>query len=367
MISDTEAEATPVEPSSTLQRDAGIAVPDAATPVAGSGGGDAAAGPVDAAATSPEEPVAEPAVDSAGCPLSLEGFAALGDERQGRTTGGAAGETVTVRDQAELSRYASADEPYVIRVMGALKIEPKGKEIPVASHKTIIGVGDNAEIFEGGFNLGVGVHNVILRNLQIHGTLVQDDWEGKTQDYDGVQMDTAHHVWIDHCHFHHIGDGIIDSRKDTSYLTVSWNILSDHNKAFGIGWTENVTAQLTIHHNWFRDVNQRNPSTDNVLRAHLYNNWLQRLASYGNYARGATNMVLENSVFESVKDPHYFDTGSLVAIDNEYVATTGKRSSSGARYEVFDPHTFYEYTLTPTAEVPALLTRCAGPRATLGL
>jgi pectate lyase len=131
-------------------------------------------------------------------------------------------------------------------------------------------------------------------------------------------MDTANHVWIDHVHFHHLGDGMIDSRMDTTYLTVSWNILENHNKAFGIGWTDNVTAQMTIHHNWIHDTTQRNPSTDNVLRAHLFNNLLENCTSYGNYARGGTNMVLQNSTFVSVNDPHYYDTGTLVATGNVY-------------------------------------------------
>ena len=116
-------------------------------------------------------------------------------------------------------------------------------------------------------------------------------------------MDTADHVWIDHVRFIHLGDGMIDSRKDTTFLTVSWNILENHNKAFGIGWTENVTAQMTIHHNWIHDTNQRNPSTDNVLRAHLFNNLMENFTSYGNYARGGTNMVLQNSTFVEREGP----------------------------------------------------------------
>ncbi|WP_437336637.1 pectate lyase family protein [Sorangium sp. So ce394] len=307
------------------------------------------------------------AVDSEGCPLTLEGFASVSGEGQDGTYGGRDGETVTVTTQADLEKYAGAAEPYVIRVQGKITMSPKGKEISVASDKTIVGVGATAEISQGGFFLGSGVHNVILRNLTIGDTFVEGDWEGKTQDFDGVQMDTAHHVWIDHCHLHHIGDGMIDSRKDTSYLTVSWSILSDHNKAFGIGWTENLTAQMTIHHNWFRDLNQRNPSTDNVLRAHLYNNWLQRIDSYGNYARGGTNMVLENSVFDTVNRPHYYDDGTLVATGNIYRSTSGDKESSGSTYSFFDPSDFYEYSLDPADQVEALLTRCAGPRPGLGL
>ncbi len=307
-----------------------------------------------------------PTTDSEGCPLTLEGFATLNAMEQNGTYGGRDGQTVTVTTQADLNTYATAEEPYVIRVQGPITFSPKGTEIRVKSNKTIIGVGTTGDIVQGGFFLAEGVHNVIFRNLTIRDSFVEGDYDGKTQDYDGIQMDTAHHVWIDHCHLKHMGDGLIDSRKDTSYLTVSWSILSDHNKAFGIGWTENVSAQMTIHHNWFRDLNQRNPSIDNVERAHLYNNFLQRLTSYGNYARGGTNAVIENSVFEDVNNPHYYDTGSLVARGNTYAGTTGQKESSGSTYSYFDPSDSYDYSLDPTNEVEALLDKCAGPRPELG-
>lgn len=305
-------------------------------------------------------------VDADGCPLTQEGFSTRSALGQDGTSGGAEGPVVTVSTQVELEQYASSEEPYVIRVDGTITIVPKGKEVNIRSNKTIIGVGTTGEINEGGFFVGAGEHNIILRNLKIGNTFKEDDPEGKDQDWDGIQIDTGHHIWIDHCDFHHGGDGLIDSRKDTTNLTVSWSILRDHNKAFGIGWTENVTAEMTIHHNIIRNTTQRNPSTDNVLRAHLYNNWLENVTSYGNYARGATNMVLENSVFENVNNPHYYDTGSLVAIGNIYSETSGQKESSGSVYSFFDPTDFYDYDLDDAAEVKALLTQCAGPRPSLG-
>ncbi|WP_426513229.1 hypothetical protein ACPPVO_22950 [Dactylosporangium sp. McL0621] len=135
-----------------------------------------------------------------------------------------------------------------------------GYEIPVTSNKTIIGAGKSGRIKNGGFFLGAGVHNVIICNLTIGDTAVaSDDPDDKDFDYDGIQMDKADHVWIDHDTFTNINDGYIDSRKDTSYLTVSWNVMGNHNKTFGIGWTDNVTARATIHHNWIHDTTQRNP------------------------------------------------------------------------------------------------------------
>ena len=87
-------------------------------------------------------------------------------------------------------------------------------------------------------------------------------------------MDTVDHVWIDHNRFTHMGDGLLDIRKDSQYVTVSYNRFDNHNKAFGIGWTTNVKTQITIDHNWFSGTKQRNPSADNCAYAHLYNNYL---------------------------------------------------------------------------------------------
>ena len=302
-------------------------------------------------------------------PDVADGFASVNDMGQNGTTGGAGGKTVTVTTQADLEKYAANPQPYVIRVKGAITIAPKGKEVRMASDKSIIGVGKTGEIVEGGFFLGPGVHNVIIRNLTIRDSFVKGDWDGKTQDHDGVQMDTAHHVWIDHCHFSRLGDGMIDSRKDTTYLTVSWCIFSDHNKTFGIGWTPNVTAQITIHHNWFRNVGQRNPAVDNVLRAHLYNNYLQGVKSYGHHSRGRTNMIVQNSVFENVRRPHAVDKGTLVATGNIYRKTTDQGWPWGAKARgpaFFDPGKFYKCKLLRAKHVPAILARYAGPQENIG-
>jgi pectate lyase len=298
------------------------------------------------------------------CPLDLVGFAT----REGGTTGGGNAAPTTVTTQAALRTCATASGQRVCRVQGTVTFSPF-EEIRVTSDKTIIGAGNSAAIVMGGFFLGEGVHNVIIRNLTIRDSYVEgQNEEGGDEggDRDGVQMDAANHVWIDHCRFSRLGDGLIDSRMDTTFETVSWNILENHDKTFGIGWTENVTAQITIHHNWLRNTNQRNPSTDNVLRAHLFNNVMEALDSYGNYARGGTNMVLQNSVFINVNNPHYYDTGTLVATGNIYRGATGQQESSGTSFSFFDPGTFYSYTLDPASAVEALVERCAGPRAELG-
>ncbi|MCX5396297.1 pectinesterase family protein [Streptomyces sp. NBC_00102] len=295
------------------------------------------------------------------------GFASLA----GGTTGGAGGPVVTVTNQADLARYAGADGPYVIRVAGSLAVEPFGHDVDVTSDKTIVGVGDTAEIVHGELHLDPGTHNVIIRNLTIRDSYVEGDWDGKTTDFDAIQMDTADHVWIDHNRFTHMGDGLLDIRKDSRYITVSYNQFAQHNKAFGIGWTTNVSTEITVDHNWFTGTKQRNPSADNCAYAHLYNNYVSAQVAdgdpvwtYGNWARGATKMVIENSYFRDVQHPYQADaTAQLVQRGSILKNTTGRTDTWGA---AFDPRAFYPYRLDRAADVPGIVTRDSGPQRDIG-
>ncbi|WP_306316512.1 MULTISPECIES: pectinesterase family protein [unclassified Streptomyces] len=300
---------------------------------------------------------------------TADGFASVNSQGQNGTYGGRGGQTVTVKTLADLEKYATASAPYVIVVAGEIKMDPVGKEIKVASDKTIVGAGTAGQIVGGGFFLGTGVHNVIIRNLTIRDSY-QGIWNDKDHDFDAVQMDGAHHVWIDHNDLRRMADGLIDVRKDSTNVTVSWNKLSNDNKAFGIGWTENVLTDITIHHNWIRETEQRNPSTDNAAHAHLYNNYLEDAAgtdiksSYGNYSRGKTKMVLENSYFQGFNNPVIKDsTAALVQRGNVFSGTSGRNESGGT---AFTPSDFYAYTLDKAADIPGILKSGAGPRSSIG-
>jgi pectinesterase len=295
------------------------------------------------------------------------GFASL----DGGTTGGAGGKVVTVTTQAGLERYAAAEEPYVIRVAGTITAEPFGATVVVASNKTIIGVGIAGELVQGELNLKPGTHNVIIRNLTIRDSYVEGNWDCKDTDFDGIQMDTVHHVWVDHNRFSRICDGQLDIRKDSEYVTVSYNRFENNNKTIGIGWTENVKTQLTMDHNWFRGTKQRNPSADNCAYAHLYNNYLTAQAdpgdpvwTYGNWSRGRTKMVIENSYYRDVQHPYQADaTAELVQRGSILKNTTGRHEAWGT---AFDPRDFYDYRLDPAAAVPALVKKFSGPQKQLG-
>ncbi|MEL7977368.1 pectinesterase family protein [Isoptericola sp. F-RaC21] len=280
------------------------------------------------------------------------------------TTGGADGETVTASTYADLEKYVTAPEPYVVRVEGTLEADEMGKELKVTSNKTIIGAGDSGELVGGGFFLGEDTENVIIRNLTIRDTrMPQDDPDDKEFDYDAIQMDGATNVWIDHNRLVRMNDGLIDNRHNTTNVTVSWNEIAEDNKAFGIGWTEDLVTEITIHHNWIHDNNQRNPSIDNVAKAHLYNNLMENLGSYGNLARGGSKVVIENSYYDGVPRPFdRQDDAALTERGSIVVDSPGGQNTGGT---TFDPKADYDYTLDPAADVPAIVKGGAGPQASI--
>jgi pectate lyase len=128
------------------------------------------------------------------------------------------------------------------------------------------------------------------------------------------------------------------------------------------GWTENVVARGTVHHNWFDNTNQRNPSADNLAQVHLYNNYLVKTGSYGHYARGRSNALVENVYFENCKNPLTKDDGAILqATGNVYSGCSGTIASNSGT--AFKPS--YSYSLTATKDVPAYVKANAGPQASV--
>lgn len=275
------------------------------------------------------------------------------------TTGGAGGETVTVDEPAELVAAAASAEPLTILVDGTIDVGD-GSMIKVTANKTIAGAAGGGEIVDGGLFVD-RVSNVIIRNLTFRDSFIGADWDGKSpeNDNDGIRIDTSHHVWVDHNEFERLGDGQLDIRKDSTAVTASWNYFRDHNKTLGVGWTDNVVTTLTLHHNRFSNVHQRNGSLDNVAAGHVYNNWLSGVSSYGMNARGAeTQLVVESNVFEHARNP-LIGEGSVFQQDNIFVDVWGEQPrDTGA---TFDASANYAYTADPASDVRKLLTKDAGP------
>jgi pectate lyase len=290
-----------------------------------------------------------------------DGFASLPGHGLPGTTGGQAGKIVTATTIAQLQEFASAPEPLVILIDDSLRADAYVK-IPVAANKSFIGAGAGAEVVNAGFKL-INVSNVIFRNFTVRDSYIPGDWDGKRpdNDRDGIQLDTSHHVWVDHMKIQRMGDGLIDTRKDSDFLTYSWNVFADNNKALGVGWSANAVTRMTIHHNWIRNTTQRNFSLDNTAAAHVYNNYLQDIGQYGMMGRNAAKVVLEGNYFTAVQDPIVAkDPGTeVVNRDNIFNSTRGRKDNVGS---AFDPAAFYPYQEDDAARIPDLVSAGAGPR-----
>jgi pectate lyase len=291
------------------------------------------------------------------------GFANTAGYGRETITGGDGGYLVVANTLDELRTYAASTEPYVIIVNGHINAEPWA-QIDVNSNKTIVGYGDDATLRNIELHI-IEKQNVIIRNVVIKDSNVLDDLQGKTYDYDAIQSDFSKHLWIDHCFLTNCNDGLIDLRSATDNVTVSWNHLSNHDKAFGIGWTDSTNFRITIHHNWLDHTGQRNPSFDNGI-GHLYNNYLSNITSYGNFARGKSNTVIQNSEFYKVNNPLQYDVAAfLYSSGNQFESCTGTKSGNTS-VMTFNPADFYSYTLDLTAEVKAKVVSGCGPQWFVG-
>ncbi|MGF6835938.1 pectate lyase [Paenarthrobacter sp. TE4293] len=301
--------------------------------------------------------------DEAGLPINRghggawteapEGFAGVG------TTGGAGGRLVHARTPDELRGFAKSAEPLVVILHGEL-VFAQYEKLTVTSNKSFLGAGEGAAVVNAGFKL-VNVANVVFRNFTVRDSYIPGDFVGKRpdNDRDGIQMDTSTHVWVDHMHFTRLGDGLVDIRKDCDNVTLSWNVFSDHNKALGEGWTQNVVTRVTLHHNWIRNTHQRNASLDNTAASHVYNNYLENVSSYGMLGRNAALLLVEGNYFRDVRNPlhHQGPGGGLAARNNVFDECTGNTGQE--RGESFHPP--YPYDVTPTRAVPALVRAFGGP------
>ncbi len=91
-------------------------------------------------------------------------------------------------------------------------------------------------------------------------------------------------------------------------MTVSWNRFADHDKTMLIGSTNNPATDrgklnVTVHHNYFRDVLQRLPRV-RFGQVHVYNNYY-RIPESVVYALGVgveSRIFAESNVFALARD-----------------------------------------------------------------
>lgn len=240
---------------------------------------------------------------------------------------------------------------------------------------SILGVGTSGEFDNVGFKV-TRSSNIVFRNLQIHHV---HDGEG-----DAIEItDDSHHVWVDHNEFFSeletapdkdYYDGLVDIKRNSEYITVSWNDFHDHWKVSLIGHNDSegsAADKVTYHHNRFANVNTRVPLIRHA-DVHMLNNVMEDVTGSAINARMGAEVLVEGNYFENVGsgeiDSHadypegpvgWFygssETGYWNLQDNEFVDSPHEHLESTTDFTV--P---YDYTAHTPAEARELVAENAG-------
>jgi pectate lyase len=278
------------------------------------------------------------------------------------TTGGGFGQPMTVTTLKELMDAMADDNPRVINVSGTITFSD---QVRPSSNKTIQGAGPGAKLLGGGLYLK-GVHNVIVRNLEI----------SKATKTDAITIESSTNVWVDHCDLSSslvedkgTYDGLIDIVHASDWIEVSWTKFHDHYNCGLIGGSTNTAAEdtnhltVTYHHNWFTNVESNTPRV-RFGTVHVFNNLFEDVAGNAIASVMSAQVLIEWNVFWNVKYPIKTmyekdpDPGSVNERNNEFDSLSAKES--GLIASTWVPP--YTVAPDPTSRVPLLVKNCTGPQ-----
>jgi pectate lyase len=283
--------------------------------------------------------------------------------------------------------------------------------INIGSNTTLIGLGDDARIVGGAFQVK-GVDNVIIRNLTFEAPIdffpgwdPLDGAEGNwNAEYDGLTVDGSTHVWItqntfgdgehtDKASGTYFGrkymqhDGLLDIKNGSDYVTVSYNVLQDHDKVSLVGSSDTSKVddgrlKITFHHNYYKNLSQRLPRI-RFGQVHMYNNYYEfnQASDYDfSYAWGVgvnSKGYAENNYFEfdyeadvskiidDFKGTTIYEEGTYVSLpsglqrDVDLVAAFNAANTVQLNENVGWTPQLHE-KIDPTPSVPALVKAKAG-------
>ncbi len=231
-----------------------------------------------------------------------------------KTTVAGAGECTGIQAICDAYQKGQEKTPIAFRFIGLVKkseldkvssseegIQIKGKSAYSDMNITIEGVGDDATVHGFGF-LCRNASSVEFRNFAIMRCM--DDC---------ISMDTQNSkIWIHNMDFfygpngggdHAKGDGTVDLKGDSQYLTISYNRFWDTGKSSLCGMTsESQPNYITYQHNWFDHCDSRCPRI-RTMSVHVWNNYFDGVAKYGVGATTASSAFVESNYFRGTNKP----------------------------------------------------------------
>ena len=215
--------------------------------------------------------------------------------------------------QSIIDAYSKGKDktPIAFRIIGKVSLSDldhisssaEGLQVKGATmNMTFEGVGDDATVYGFGFLLREAV-SVEFRNFAIMRCLD-----------DAMSLDTKNsNVWIHNMDLFYgkkggaadqaKGDGTVDIKGDSKYVTVAYNRFWDNGKASMCGMTsESGPNYITYHHNWF-DHSDSRMARVRTMSVHMYNNYYQHCDVYGIGATSGSSVFMESNYFDAVKRP----------------------------------------------------------------
>lgn len=215
--------------------------------------------------------------------------------------------------QSIIDAYSKGKDttPIAFRIIGKVNLSDldhisssaEGLQIKGAKmNMTFEGVGDDATVYGFGFLLREA-ESVEFRNFAIMRCLD-----------DAMSLDTKNsHVWIHNMDLFYgkkggaadqaKGDGTVDIKGDSKYVTVAYNRFWDNGKASMCGMkSETGENWITYHHNWF-DHSDSRMARVRTMSVHMYNNYYQHCDVYGIGATSGSSVFMESNYFDAVKRP----------------------------------------------------------------
>ena len=215
--------------------------------------------------------------------------------------------------QSIIDAYSKGKDktPIAFRIIGKVNLSDldhisssaEGLQVKGAKmNMTFEGVGDDATVYGFGFLLREA-ESVEFRNFAIMRCLD-----------DAMSLDTKNfHVWIHNMDLFYgkkgsaadqaKGDGTVDIKGDSKYVTVAYNRFWDNGKASMCGMkSETGENWITYHHNWF-DHSDSRMARVRTMSVHMYNNYYQHNDVYGIGATSGSSVFMESNYFDATKRP----------------------------------------------------------------
>ncbi len=204
--------------------------------------------------------------------------------------------------------------PLAIRIIGKVTLDDldhisssaeglqvKGRNAYSEMNITIEGIGEDATI--SGF--GILVRNckgVEMRNFAI--MLCLDDC---------ISLDTNNsNIWIHNIDLFYgktggdadqaKGDGTVDLKGGTKYVTISSNRYWDSGKSSLCGMGDDEANYITYQNNWFDHSDSRHPRI-RCMTVHIWNNYYDGVAKYGVGATTGSSAFVEANYFRNCNKP----------------------------------------------------------------